>query len=438
MSRALFVVIIFLLSACFALSLPTDDLVENLPNYNYDGKIYSGFLDINATKKLHYIFIEASSSPSTKPVFLYLGGGPGCTSMYNLFNDLGPLLPDEKFSNFATNEFAWTQYANLLFVDAPAGVGYSKTDTLFTDDDQAATDNLNAVISFFNKFPEYKKNDFHITGISYAGIYVPMLANSILTYNLKVESSQVIHLKGFIVGNPYTNPQIDSKSIYEFSYQQGLYSTRLYNEYRKKCDGVIFPLSGKSECSDVTDKIQEIFVRTNIYDIHAPCYTSTTSKSESSKLSNQFLKSIPCFNLVPFINYMNLQSVKENLHVNDPTIKFDVCNDKFQTTYKSQKKGSIYLYKKLINSGLRIFVLSGDVDAIVNYQGTQQWIYDLQLPKVADYRKWTVQTDDVSGTVYDYDGLTYVTFKGAGHMATLSKKAEGLKLLKVYLNIDKF
>lgn len=438
MSKLLYVVIA-IISVQLALSNPTNDLVSNLPGYNYSKGIYSGFLDVNESKSLHYIFLEASEKADEKPVVLYLGGGPGCTSMYNLFNDLGPLLPNDDYTKFTDNEFAWTQYVNLLFVDAPAGVGYSKTNTLYTDDDQSAADNLKAVLSFFTKFPNYKSNEFHITGISYAGIYVPMLANAILVNNLKVKDTEAIRLKGILVGNPYTDTIIDGKSIYEFSYQQGLYSTNLYESYKKECDGVNPPFDSASSCGVIVSKIRKIYDRTNIYDIHSPCFQPPSTNHGSDKsIKKQYLKSIRCFDLVNFVKYMNLDSVKSSLNVSDTGINFDVCNDKLYERYKQQSKGSIYLYKKLINSGLRIFVLSGDVDAIVNYQGTQQWIYNLNLLRKSEYRKWTVEEFDVSGFVYEYQGLTYVTFKGAGHMATLAKKAEGFKLLKVYLKKEDF
>ena len=54
---------------------------------------------------------------------------------------------------------------------------------------QTAYDNHMALIDFFEGFPEYKDNDFYVTGESYAGIYVPTLSVRLMNdpdFNFKV------------------------------------------------------------------------------------------------------------------------------------------------------------------------------------------------------------------------------------------------------------
>ena len=75
--------------------------------------------------------------------------------------------------------YRWNQVANVVFLEAPAGVGFSYADTpdgIKHNDTSTAEDNLAAMEDFFQNFPEFKNNDFFISGESYAGAYVPMLA----------------------------------------------------------------------------------------------------------------------------------------------------------------------------------------------------------------------------------------------------------------------
>lgn len=43
-------------------------------------------------------------------------------------------------------------------------------------DATVATYNLKAMLAFYVKFPNMKKNDLYLTGQSYSGVYVPYLA----------------------------------------------------------------------------------------------------------------------------------------------------------------------------------------------------------------------------------------------------------------------
>ena len=52
-----------------------------------------------------------------------------------------------------------------------------------TDQRGVGNDLYDAMIQFFKLFPQYQKNDFYVTGESYAGKYVPALSYKIHTAN---------------------------------------------------------------------------------------------------------------------------------------------------------------------------------------------------------------------------------------------------------------
>lgn len=90
---------------------------------------YSGMLNITATKSLHYVFLESTGNPSTDPVLLWSNGGPGCSSLLGLFAENGPYILDNINSKCVENPYRWNVNASLLYIESPAGVGYSHAGT---------------------------------------------------------------------------------------------------------------------------------------------------------------------------------------------------------------------------------------------------------------------------------------------------------------------
>lgn len=93
--------------------------------------------------------------------------------------------------------------ANVLFLESPAGVGFSYSNTTSdydsNGDKRSARDAYTFLINWLQRFPQYKTHDFYITGESYGGHYVPQLAYTILYHNKKTAEHTVINLKGIAV-----------------------------------------------------------------------------------------------------------------------------------------------------------------------------------------------------------------------------------------------
>ena len=99
-------------------------------------------------------------------------------------------------------DFFFSIAANVLFLESPAGVGFSYSNTTSdydkSGDSRTAADNYVFLVNWLERFPEYKDRDFYISGESYAGHYVPQLAHTILYHNKKANKT-IINLKGIIV-----------------------------------------------------------------------------------------------------------------------------------------------------------------------------------------------------------------------------------------------
>ena len=103
------------------------------------------------------------------------------------------------------NPYSWHTVSNLLFLESPAGVGYSiNTNTSFKYNDLSTMqDNFEALKNFFIGYSEYRTNTLWIAGESYAGKYIPDLAFRIDHYNLDptTPAAQRIKLLGLFIGN---------------------------------------------------------------------------------------------------------------------------------------------------------------------------------------------------------------------------------------------
>jgi carboxypeptidase C (cathepsin A) len=94
---------------------------------------YSGYIDVSETKSLHYVFVESLDKPATDPLLVWLQGGPGCSSMYGLFIESGPYIFDDGETVIKPNQWPWNIRANLLYIEDPAGVGYTVANGTFDD-----------------------------------------------------------------------------------------------------------------------------------------------------------------------------------------------------------------------------------------------------------------------------------------------------------------
>ena len=147
------VLIFVLLVVLYSLPQANAERITDLPglNFSINFKQYSGYITVDEVKKtrLFYWYVESQSNATTAPLVLWLNGGPGCSSLVGFFGELGPFYVKSDFS-LGMNEFSWNKIANMIFLESPAGVGFSKTDTpIAYKDYRAAKDSRQFLINFF-------------------------------------------------------------------------------------------------------------------------------------------------------------------------------------------------------------------------------------------------------------------------------------------------
>ena len=226
--------------------------------------------NITDTKSLHYVFIESLGNVTTDPVLLWSNGGPGCSSLLGLFAENGPYILDNNEFKCIANEYPWNANASLLYIESPAGVGFSTAgvEADWAQNDMSQSEDLfKAVTMFFAAYPEYLPNDFYLSGESYAGIYLPYLGwqlyQSNLQYNVSNEGGVTpavgtfYNFKGMAVGNGATDWDFDNApSIPQTMWGFNMITTANITAYNENgCvdyfNGVR-PSIGKAACENIT------------------------------------------------------------------------------------------------------------------------------------------------------------------------------------------
>lgn len=121
--------------------------------------------------------------------------------------ELGPCSIANEGKNTTYNKYSWTESANVIFIDSPVNVGYSYGGKSVNSSPETAEDLYAFMQLFYNKFPKFAKNDFHVSGESYAGTYIPNVGATMHKYNLAPASQSSVHipLKSLFIGNGLTD-----------------------------------------------------------------------------------------------------------------------------------------------------------------------------------------------------------------------------------------
>uniref|UniRef100_A0A6G1S878 Carboxypeptidase n=1 Tax=Aceria tosichella TaxID=561515 RepID=A0A6G1S878_9ACAR len=461
-----------------------DDEIKDLPGLNdaIDFRQYSGYLqaDDEGKRFLHYWFVESQNDPANDPILLWLNGGPGCSSLDGLFAELGPFRVNDDGKTLNLNQFAWNKVANVLFLESPVGVGfsYSTATNDKIDDDSTARENYLALKEFFKKFPQYKSNSLYLAGESYAGVYLP-------TLGVLVDADQELHLEGIAIGNGYLDVSKLSDSLLFFAYYHGLVGKSKWDEISHSCcsDQPPAPKSCQFDCNS-TEACMEAQVKLfgdldgiNPYNIYADCamfsngypeslgssvgqYTSReqvdrqllrlalnrsahqaelnprVSLFEAKEISSKALSDVVrCIDGQLLIDYLNQPDVRKAAHIPDQVQDWDFCDEiSYDVLYPLRKGGLSPQIKSLISSkrNLTMLVYNGDIDAVCNFLGDEWFVDDLGRDLIKDYTIWRVD-NQVAGWVKHYDGITFATVRGAGHMVPNDKPQEALEMITMFL-----
>lgn len=394
-----------------------------------DSKIFvgedqeSGIMDLGNGDDIFYWLFNSRTNPEKDPLVFWLTGGPGCSSELAIFYENGPWTINDDLS-LKRNEYSWNQNANLIFIDQPVGTGFSKAKnpTHYALNEKMVAQNFyRFLLKFYSKYPQFKNTPLYITGESYAGHYIPAIADFIVQ-----NPDDEIKLTGIAIGNGWVSPYNQYPAYAEFSKENNLiYDIHYYalKAATKVCQGLIslglWPIA-LFECQFSTETVlvNPLWPRFNVYDIRRKC--------DSPPL---------CYDFSNMDKFIAREDVRAELGVGERS--WSSCNMLVHTLMLGDWVNNLEKsVSNVLKSGVKVLVYSGDKDWICNWRGGEAWTHDLEWSKKSEfnsseYTKWNVE-DKAAGEYKNVDNFTFLRVYDAGHMVPMDQPKVALEMLNQF------
>ncbi|KAA6430046.1 MAG: serine carboxypeptidase-like 20-like [Trebouxia sp. A1-2] len=354
-------------------------------------------------------------------------------------------------SNAASQE---VQEANLLLMDSVAGVGYSYSlnDSDYTTSDSQAQIDMEATLrTWFQLYPYFANHTVFLQGESYSGVYVPLLGKAIINGN-EDGASPYIHLEGYLIGNGATDSSTDNINIFTLYSHWPLLPQSLADSLTaSNCGTLSNPIV--NTCTDLLNDVNNLIsYNVNSLKWTGDCFYGLEAFIEAltDQISQQLAAEGTKFNQSLAGSgagaagssgnagcnyderaahvYFNRADVREALHVQpvqDEAGLWLNVNSQVSTVYTYDVTSVIPSHQLLISQGkswVRALMYSGDLDWQVPWTGTQYWTSQMgaSLGLLADWQPWFRPDplnygSQLSGYITQYQGLSFMTFKAAGH-----------------------
>mmetsp|Transcript_47126 Transcript_47126/g.102529 ORF Transcript_47126/g.102529 Transcript_47126/m.102529 type:complete len:500 (-) Transcript_47126:117-1616(-) len=481
-----------------AVAEKSEDLVTSLPGFKeqWPFKLYSGFLKVPGPVagydelSIHYQFHTSQNDPTKDPIATWHQGGPGGSSItIGLYGELGAFIVGEE-ENYL-NPWAWNKFANMLFLESPAGSGgnsgYStcmkggKTVDCSWNDVNQGEAYAHTLQAFFKAFPEFKTNDLYMTGESYFGQYGPNIANYIVN---TAPFSTELNLKGLALGNACwggnetlvacNGPSQDKINV-DLYYGKALYSPKLHASIEKECDFPTTYVTGdddpsgnagraalSAKCVALLKQMSSEVGPHNIYFIYDNCpdtqkmldrtgkdmewlhsylsknrHSPRVARDEITKMNGGY--SWDCMG--DSDKYITRADVRKALHLDTVEPGASGFN------YDSAGPASVTIYPSLAQK-VRLLIYNGDSDACVPYNGNEEWIGGLEDQGVLKQSKaWTPWYTSNKATPAGYltkysvpgsdKDFAFQTVRLAGHMVPQFQPEAASVMIKAFLQGSK-
>mmetsp|Transcript_784 Transcript_784/g.1650 ORF Transcript_784/g.1650 Transcript_784/m.1650 type:complete len:561 (-) Transcript_784:585-2267(-) len=419
-------------------------LKEGIKECDPSVKQHSGYIAFkgNGDSEKSYFFwlFESKKDPANAPLVLWLTGGPGCSSIMALLSENGPCGVEEDGKTLKPNPHSWNNNANVIWVDQPAGTGFSEG-SYDHNESGVAIDMYGFLTGLLEKFPQYQKLPFYITGESYAGHYIPAVGHKIWEMN-KQSPKTKINLKGLAIGNGMTDPEEQYKHYPEMGFDGG------------KSQG------GSLEKGVITNPVTQAIMRGGV----GPCVKAIQSCNAGSTagcmgafLVCNYAETVPyqltgmnvydmrikcavpplCYDFSQVTTFLNDDAVKKQLGARG---KWASCNMVVNAYFRADFMMNFHLLlPEMMADGIDVLIYAGDVDYICNWLGNKAWALKLDWPGKADFNAaedaaYMVGGKQV-GRLRKAGKFSFLQVYEAGHMVPMDQPEAALGMLNDFIGV---
>ncbi len=308
------------------------------------------------------------------------------------------------------------------------------------------------------------------------GHYVPNTVKQIQTSNAALPAGsehERINIKGFAVGNGYTDWQLDFNANVENGRFHALTSASRFAAAEQACDGnyarcfwprsdVVCPAACNAAVQAATTDAMDNSI--DIYDIYED--VCLDHGSQAATLLSERRRAVRAMHAAGHaddaavrqrraraiispvfetcideysVAYLNAPEVQKAIHVLPGTVPNGKWSDCGNVDYSFNYDSELPNYQAWTKAGdLQILIYNGDADYILSHMGNSDWINQgLKLEKSAEWSKWRGSDGQVAGYFERYKTanipLTFLTVKGAGHMVPRDRPRHALDMFERFL-----
>ncbi|GAA5922521.1 uncharacterized protein JCM15063_003331 [Sporobolomyces koalae] len=389
---------------------------------------------------LYFLLARNKHIPNRQRLVIWFNGGPGCSSFDGALIELGPYRINPDGSVREVEKGAWNEYANVLFLDQPAGTGYSYVTK--NDNVRELAESAEQVVKFLENlyliFPEYASMDTYLAGESYAGQYIPYIASAI-----QRSATVSTPLKGLLIGNGWISPRQQYPAYLDYLVEKQLVQKgtagytnvlKAVNKCEKRLDELYKPgRDGKgtvlvNECEEILGVMSAATMQDglclNAYDTSQYYACGTEWPPDLSQVTQ----------------YLRDPKVVKALHAEDSPRPWTHCDNTVASHFWTpQSVPSIHLFPNLLKT-LPILLYAGDRDLMCAGIGIEQSIEQLEWEGIKGFNgteplDWTVDGRS-AGRWTKRGNLTYVEVSNSSHMVPMDQPLAAHDMLLRFLAVD--